>query len=144
MTIEDRKSADPAALAAEFAARRGTRYPAHEWLSERFPDYVEVMLELDEVIRKRTRIYDEKMHELFHIVALAVKGSNFHNQPHLRRHLKKGLELGLHPEEIAEALMVCVNPGGASVLTYGITCMLEAIEELQAEGWTPPPSILVR
>jgi alkylhydroperoxidase/carboxymuconolactone decarboxylase family protein YurZ len=43
--------------------------------------------------------------------------------------------LGLKPEEIAEALMVCVNPGGAMVLTYSVTCMLEALEELEEEGW---------
>lgn len=74
------------------------------------------------------------MHELFHILALAVAGSNPHNQPHLKQHLKKGLQFGLAPEEIGEALMVCVNPCGAKVLTYGVTCMLEAMEELEAEG----------
>jgi alkylhydroperoxidase/carboxymuconolactone decarboxylase family protein YurZ len=125
-------------LAKTFAARRGKTYPAHAWLSEHFPDYVGVMLELDEVIRRKPRRYDERMHELFHIVALAVKGSNPHNQPHLRAHIKKGLQLGLHPEEIGEALMVCVNPAGAAVLTYGVTCMLEAIDELKAEGWQEP------
>lgn len=129
---------DAKSLAEEFAARRSKVYPAHTWLAEHFPDYVEVMLTLDEVIRRKPRRYDERMHELFHIVALAVKGSNFHNQPHLKAHIKKGLQLGLHPEEIGEALMVCVNPTGAATLTYGITCMLEAIEELRSEGWTPP------
>ena len=125
-------------LASEFAARRGRRYPAHEWIAEHFPDYVEVLLKLDEVIRRRPRRYDERMHELFHILALAVKGSNPHNQPHLRQHIKKGLQLGLHHEEIAEALMVCVNPASAKVLTYGVTCMLEAFKELSEEGWSPP------
>lgn len=129
---------EAADLAKDFAARRGKVYPAHHWLSAHFPDYVEVMLKLDEVIRQKPRRYDERMHELFHIVALAVKGSNFHNQPHLRAHIKKGLQLGLHPEEIGEALMVCVNPTGAATLTYGITCMLEAMEELKSEGWKEP------
>jgi alkylhydroperoxidase/carboxymuconolactone decarboxylase family protein YurZ len=44
----------------------------------------------------------------------------------------------LAPEEIAEALMVCVNPGGAMVLTYSITCILETIDELKQEGWEEP------
>lgn len=70
-------------------------------------------------------------------VSLADEMSNPPNQPHLRQHLKKGLKLGLKPEEIAEALMVCVNPCGMKVLTYGVTCMLEALEELKSEGWTP-------
>lgn len=122
-------------LAEVFAERRSHAYPAHKWLAEKFPEYVQIMLDLDYEIRQKTKIYDEKMHELFHIIALAVKGSNPHNQPHLKAHIKKGLKLGLKPEEIAEALMVCVNPGGAMVLTYSITCMLEAIEELQKEGW---------
>ena len=78
-------------LSDEFAERRGRRYPAHAWIAERFPEYVETML-----------------------------------------------QLGAHPEEIAEALMVGVNPAGARVLTYGVTCMLEAIAELEAEGWTAP------
>lgn len=123
-------------LAEEFADRRGRRYPAHAWIAERFPEYVDTMLRLDDIIRRRTRRFDEKGHELFHIVALAVLGSNPHSQPHLTAHIKKALQLGAHPEEIAEALMVAVNPAGARVLTYGVTCMLEAMEELEVEGWT--------
>jgi len=125
-------------LADEMAKRRGTRYPAHEWIAQKFPDYVEVLVKLDEVIRLKPRRFDPKMHELFHILALAVEMSNPPNQPHLKQHIKQGLKLGLAPEEIAEALMVCVNPCGAKVLTYGVTCMLEAIEELKAEGLTAP------
>jgi len=123
-------------LADQMAKRRGKRYPAHAYIAELFPDYVKVLLELDEVIRAKPRRYDEKMHELFHIIALAVEMSNPPNQPHLKQHIKKGLKLGLAPEEIAEALMVCVNPCGAKVLTYGVTCMLEAIEEMKAESGT--------
>jgi alkylhydroperoxidase/carboxymuconolactone decarboxylase family protein YurZ len=85
-------------------------------------------------VRARPRRFDEKMHELFHIVALAVEMSNPPNQPHLKQHIKKGLTLGLAPEEIAEALMVCVNPCGMKVLTYGVTCMLEAMQELENEA----------
>ena len=135
---EHKKSAPGSNLADEMAKRRGRRYPAHEWIAEKFPDYVEVLVELDEVIRLKPRRFDQKMHELFHIVALAVEMSNPPNQPHLKQHIKQGLKLGLAPEEIAEALMVCVNPCGAKVLTYGVTCMLEAIEELKAEGLTAP------
>lgn len=125
-------------LTDEFADRRGRRYPAHAWIAEHFPEYVETMLRLDDIIRRTPRRFDEKEHELFHILALAVLGSNPHNQPHLTQHIKKALQLGAHPEEIAEALMVAVNPAGARVLTYGVTCMLEAIEQLEAEGWSPP------
>lgn len=125
-------------LADEMAKRRGKIYPAHAYIAEKFPDYVKVLVELDDVIRRKPRRFDEKMHELFHIIALAVEMSNPTNQPHLKQHLKKGLQLGLHPEEIAEALMVCVNPCGAKVLTYGVTCMLEAMEELKQEAQTKP------
>lgn len=121
-------------LKAEMAERRGTVYPAHAFIAEHFPEYLELIVRLDEEIRVKERIYDERMHELFHILALAVSGSNPHNQPHLTRHMRKGLLLGLKPEEIAEALMVCVNPAGTKVLTYGVTCMLEAMAELKAEG----------
>jgi alkylhydroperoxidase/carboxymuconolactone decarboxylase family protein YurZ len=135
--MTDKLEPTPADLAAEMARRRGRRYPAHEFIAEKFPDYVKVLVELDEVIRLKPRRFDEKMHELFHIVALAVEMSNPPNQPHLKQHMKQGLKLGLAPEEIAEALMVCVNPCGAKVLTYGVTCMLEAIEELKSEGAWP-------
>jgi alkylhydroperoxidase/carboxymuconolactone decarboxylase family protein YurZ len=137
MTEQDQEN-PPRNLADEMAKRRGKRYPAHEWIAEKFPDYVEVLVKLDEVIRLKPRRFDQKMHELFHILALAVEMSNPPNQPHLKQHIKQGLKLGLAPEEIAEALMVCVNPCGAKVLTYGVTCMLEAIEELKAEGLTAP------
>lgn len=126
-------------LADEIAKRRGRRYPAHAYIAETFPDYMAVLLDLDHVIREKPRRFDEKMHELFHIIALAVEMSNPPNQPHLRQHIKKGLQLGLKPEEIAEALMVCVNPCGTKVLTYGVTCMLEAIEEIKADAQQPAP-----
>src|SRR5512134_1492037 len=133
--MADRQEVTTAAdLAAEIARRRGRSYPAHDFIAATFPDYMKVLIELDEVIRAKPRLFDEKMHELFHIIALAVEMSNPPNQPHLRQHLKKGLKLGLKPEEIAEALMVCVNPCGMKVLTYGVTCMLEAMEELKAEA----------
>lgn len=136
MTADDTPR-DSRALADEIARRRGRRYPAHAYIAETFPDYMEVLLQLDHVIREKPRRFDERMHELFHILALAVEMSNPPNQPHLRQHMKKGLKLGLKPEEIAEALMVCVNPCGMKVLTYGVTCMLEAIEELKAAGEWP-------
>ncbi|MBT3352446.1 MAG: hypothetical protein HN400_14310, partial [Nitrospinaceae bacterium] len=88
MNTESAKS-----LADRIAAKRGRRYPAHEFIAEKFPDYMEALLNLDEVIREKDRLFDERMHELFHILALAVAGSNPHNQPHLRQHLKKGLQL---------------------------------------------------
>jgi alkylhydroperoxidase/carboxymuconolactone decarboxylase family protein YurZ len=130
---------DSRTLADEIAKRRGRRYPAHAFIAETFPDYMEVLLQLDHVIREKPRLFDEKMHELFHILALAVEMSNPSNQPHLKQHMKKGLKLGLKPEEIAEALMVCVNPCGMKVLTYGVTCMLEAMEEIRAEARNPAP-----
>lgn len=130
---EDRKYTERGKLADEIAKRRGRRYPAHAYIAEKFPDYMEVLLELDHVVREKPRKFSEKMHELFHIIALAVEMSNPPNQPHLKQHIKKGLQLGLEPEEIAEALMVCVNPCGMKVLTYGVTCMLEALEEIKAE-----------
>lgn len=128
------ESDNASTLAQEMARRRGKVYPAHTWIAEKFPDYVKVLVELDEVIRVKPRRFDEKMHELFHIVALAVEMSNPPNQPHLKQHIKRALKMGLAPEEIAEALMVCVNPCGAKVLTYGVTCMLEAIDEMKAEA----------
>jgi len=120
-------------LADRIAQRRGKRYPAHAFIAEHFPDYMEVLLDLDYVIREKPRRFNEKMHELFHIIALAVEMSNPPSQPHLRQHLKKALLMGWKPEEIAEALMVCVNPCGMKVLTYGVTCMLEAMEEIKVE-----------
>ena len=128
---DGQKEQTGAELAAEIARRRGRSYPAHEFIARTFPDYMKVLIELDEVIRAKPRLFDEKMHELFHIIALAVEMSNPPSQPHLKEHLKRGLRLGLKPEEIAEALMVCVNPCGMKVLTYGVTCMLEAMEELK-------------
>jgi alkylhydroperoxidase/carboxymuconolactone decarboxylase family protein YurZ len=135
-----RKKATGAKLADAIAKRRGKRYPAHTFIAEHFPDYMEVLLDLDYVIRQKPRRFNEKMHELFHIIALAVEMSNPPNQPHLRQHLKKALQMGWKPEEIAEALMVCVNPCGMKVLTYGVTCMLEAIEEIKAEQAAAPKS----
>ena len=86
-----RKQSTGKNLADEIAKRRGKRYPAHAFIAEHFPDYMEVLLDLDYVIRQKKRRFDEKWHELFHIIALAVEMSNPPNQPHLRQHLKKAL-----------------------------------------------------
>ncbi len=131
--VAPRKKSSGKNLADEIAKRRGRRYPAHAFIAEHFPDYMEVLLDLDYVIRQKPRRFNEKMHELFHIIALAVEMSNPPNQPHLKQHLKKALLMGWKPAEIAEALMVCVNPCGMKVLTYGVTCMLEAMEEIKTE-----------
>ena len=53
--MSEKEQPEGAGLAADFAARRGRVYPAHQWLAERFPDYVRIMLELDEEIRRRPR-----------------------------------------------------------------------------------------
>jgi alkylhydroperoxidase/carboxymuconolactone decarboxylase family protein YurZ len=128
---------DGKALAEEIARRRGRRYPAHEFIAEHFPDYMEGLLLMDKAARQTERRFDEKMHELFHTLALAVEMSNPPNQPHLKQHIKQCLKLGLDPEEIAEAFMCAVNPCGTKVLTYGVTCMLEAIDEMKADGEWP-------
>ena len=92
------KLANAKSLADQIAQRRGKRYPAHAFIAEHFPDYMEVLLDLDHVIREKPRRFNEKMHELFHIIALAVEMSNPVNQPHLKQHLKKGLQMGWKPE----------------------------------------------
>ena len=123
-------------LAKTFAARRGKVYPAHTWLAEKFPDYVEVMLELDEVIRRRPRRYDERMHELFHIVALAVKGSNFHNQPHLRAHIKKGLQLCLHLLE-ADSIAIVGEAGRRAAIEPARVVQALPVAPSDAPGGAP-------
>ena len=60
-----RKTKSGSKLADEIAKRRGKRYPAHAFIAEHFPDYMEVLLDLDYVIRQKPRRFDEKMHELF-------------------------------------------------------------------------------
>lgn len=74
---DDAEIDDPA---AEMAVRRGRQYPAHAYIAEHFPEYLKLIVRLDDEIRAKSRIYDERMHELFHILALAVAGSNPHNQ----------------------------------------------------------------
>ena len=60
-----RKPTKSKSLAERIAARRGKRYPAHAFIAEHFPDYMEVLLDLDYVIRQKKRRFDEKWHELF-------------------------------------------------------------------------------
>ena len=100
--VAPRKKSSGKNLADEIAKRRGRRYPAHAFIAEHFPDYMEVLLDLDYVIRQKPRRFNEKMHELFHIIALAVEMSNPPNQPHLKQHLKKALLMGWKPAETFE------------------------------------------
>ena len=113
-------------LADEMARRRGRRYPAHTWIAEKFPDYVKVLVELDEVIRLKPRRFDQKMHELFHIVALAVEMSNPPNQPHLKQHIKQGRMRALG--------VMSLKP--VSQLP-GVPTVSETLSGFENEGWWP-------
>jgi tripartite-type tricarboxylate transporter receptor subunit TctC len=58
--MSDTSDAQSSNLSDEIARRRGRRYPAHEWIARTFPDYMQVLLELDHVVRAKPRRFDEK------------------------------------------------------------------------------------
>ena len=48
-------------LAEEIAKRRGYQYPAHKFIAEHFPDYMEALLDLDHIIRGKERKFEPSM-----------------------------------------------------------------------------------
>ena len=110
--------------------KRGYIYPSYRMLAEDDPEFLETYDKLYELAMLRTRIFPEKIKELFFICAIAARNPG--DNSGMKNHMKRALEKGATKEEILEALKCAFIPGGALTLLYSINTLIDVIKERDA------------
>ncbi|MGQ9542542.1 MAG: carboxymuconolactone decarboxylase family protein [Candidatus Bathyarchaeia archaeon] len=114
-------------LLDEMMRKRGYVYPSYRMLAEDDPDFLETYDKLYELAMIRTRIFPEKVKELFYVAAIAARNPGDNSA--LKNHMRRALEKGAKKEEILEALKCAFFPGGALSLLYSINTLMEILKE---------------
>ncbi|MBS7622384.1 carboxymuconolactone decarboxylase family protein [Candidatus Bathyarchaeota archaeon] len=114
-------------LLEEMMRKRGYVYPSYRVLAEDDPEFLETYDRLYELAMIRTRIFPEKIKELFFICAIAARNPG--DASAMKNHMRRALERGATKEEILEALKCALFPGGALSLLYSINSLIEVLKE---------------
>jgi len=117
-------------LLDEMMKKRGYIYPSYRMLAEDDPEFLETYDKLYELAMLRTRIFPEKVKELFFICAIAARNPG--DTSGMKNHMKRALEKGASKEEILEALKCALFPGGALSLLYSINTLIDVLKEREA------------
>jgi len=117
-------------LLDEMMKKRGYIYPSYRMLAEDDPEFLETYDKLYELAMLRTRIFPEKVKELFFICAIAARNPG--DASGMKNHMKRALEKGASKEEILEALKCALFPGGALSLLYSINTLIDVLKEREA------------
>jgi alkylhydroperoxidase/carboxymuconolactone decarboxylase family protein YurZ len=107
--------------------KRGYVYPSYRMLAEDDPEFLETYDKLYELAMLRTRIFPEKIKELFFICALAARNPG--DASAMKNHMKRALDKGATEAEILEALKCTLLPGGALSLLYSINTLIDILRE---------------
>jgi len=114
-------------LLEEMMKKRGYIYPSYRMLAEDDPDFLETYDKLYELAMLRTRIFPEKIKELFFICAIAARNPG--DASAMKNHMRRALDKGATESEVLEALKCALFPGGALSLLYGINTLIEVLKE---------------
>jgi alkylhydroperoxidase/carboxymuconolactone decarboxylase family protein YurZ len=114
-------------LLEEMMKKRGYVYPSYRFLAEDDPEFLEAYDKLYELVMLRTRIFPEKIKELFFICAIAARNPG--DASAMKNHMRRALQMGATREEILEALKCTLFPGGALSLLYSVNTLLEVLKE---------------
>lgn len=76
------------------------------------------------------RLLDGKTKELLFILSLTVMRAPM---PQLKSHIKVGLDLGLSPQEILEAIEIALPEAGIVAFQYGVEAWAEVVEAERLE-----------
>jgi len=117
-------------LLEDMMKKRGYIYPSYRVLAENDPEFLETYDKLYELAMLKTRIFPEKIKELFFIAAIAARSPGDNSA--MKNHMRRALEKGATRDEILEALKCAFFPGGALSLLYSINTLIEVIKERDA------------
>ena len=110
--------------------KRGYIYPSYKVLADDDPDFLESYDKLYELAMLRSRIFPEKIKELFFVCAIAARNPG--DTSAMKNHLRRALDKGATRAEILEALKCAFFPGGALALLYTINTLIQVEKERDA------------
>jgi alkylhydroperoxidase/carboxymuconolactone decarboxylase family protein YurZ len=100
-------------------------YPEFEYLAEKHPEFYEHFRSIGRYSIEKGKFLDLKTKLLIPMVILAYRGLDKEVAAHVRR----AFGLGMTEDEILEAFLVAMAPGGAPTMHYGIRALMEAKKE---------------
>jgi alkylhydroperoxidase/carboxymuconolactone decarboxylase family protein YurZ len=102
-------------------------YPEFQYLSEKHPELYQHFMALAKYPLEKGKCLDLKTKLFIPMVILAFRG-----QSHgVYTHIKRALGLGVTEEEIVEAFLVSILPGGAPTMVVGLRALLEVKKEME-------------
>jgi alkylhydroperoxidase/carboxymuconolactone decarboxylase family protein YurZ len=105
--------------------KEGFMYPEFQYLAEKHPELYEHFISIGRYPIEKGKCLDLKTKLLIPMVILAHRGQIQGVATHIRR----ALGLGMTEEEILEAFLVALLPGGAPTMVNGLRALLEAKKE---------------
>jgi 4-carboxymuconolactone decarboxylase len=125
----------PQAYIDEMARKRGYVLDYHKYMVNADFDVLMAANELVDSVYLSERRLDRKTKELIFIVSLTVLRAG---KEHIKSHIRVGLELGLTPEEILEAIEISLPEAGVVVFQEGLEAWCEAVDATPLEPTAVP------
>lgn len=101
-------------------------YPEFDYLAERHPDFFERFSSIAKYPLEESTYLEYKVKLLIPMVILAYR----ENVRAVTTHIKRALASGLTVNEILEAFLMTLLPGGAPTLLCGLSALMKAEQEL--------------
>ena len=105
--------------------KEGFMYPEFQYLAEKHPELYEHFISIGRYPIEKGKCLDLKTKLLIPMVILAHRGQIQGVATHIRR----ALGLGMTEDEILEAFLVALLPGGAPTMVNGLRALMEAKKE---------------
>ena len=105
--------------------KEGFMYPEFQYLAEKHPELYEHFISIGRYPIEKGKCLDLKAKLLIPMVILAHRGLVKEVATHIRRAFGRGMT----EDEILEAFLVALLPGGAPTMHYGLMALMEAKKE---------------
>jgi len=101
-------------------------YPEFDYLAEKYPDFFKMFSTIAKYPLEESTYLEYKVKLLIPMVILAYRG----NADAVTAHIKRAFNSGLTAQEILEAFLVALLPGGAPTMVCGVRALMRAEKEL--------------
>lgn len=136
MTLANEERTDPAqAYVDDIASKRGYVLDYHKVLAKHDFPLLQAANGVVSAAYLNQRTLDRKTKELIFIVSLTVMRAS---KGHIQSHIRVGLDLGLSPQEILEAIEIALPEAGIVAFQAGVEAWREVVG---AEGLEPTVTV---
>jgi 4-carboxymuconolactone decarboxylase len=114
----------------DMVAKRGYVLDYHKVMAAADFPVLQVANELVDAAYLKQRTLDRKTKELLFILSLTVMRAPL---PQLRSHIQVGLDLGLTPQEILEAIEISLPEAGVVAFQHGVEAWQDVVQTVLLE-----------